>query len=993
MAYNSAHTGPEIDAAVQLLGQIQDARDSTSQDLLEVKDLAAQVKIDAGQVSAQTETVTAKASQVSSSAVAVEQARSEVEGATEIAQEAKDAAVASAASALESQGAASVSEQAAAQSQLAAGLSEQVSAESAAEAATAAEQVAADRVAAAASAASAAASAQNAEAVVTGGTASVTPGSGLIPLADAQGKIASDWLPIDIARMEAVQAAVDAAAEAVDAAAEARSRAASFLLPSPEVPFVRDDGSPLQVGDRYFNSIEQAEFIFTTSGWQANDSLFAIEEYRAELANESGGGGAEGIGFDDGTVADILAFAKPFADYAEIRTYSGIATAGRILSRNLAGDFRVDPSSSAADNGVTIIVDAIGRRWVRQFSGPIDVRWAGAIGGTTTDDNYQAIQKCCDIAAAAGGGAVMLPEMFRKADTSVSIKPGNNVMLFGLGEGTGIFHDDRPDNPVRQDVIDLSLTIGVTLKDFRVVGTVKTYPTETNQKNAIVGTNVRNVRIENVTLDSLRFMAINLHYVRGGVVTDCTLRDIMRDGVRMTHSQDIKITDNDFERVADDAIALHMLDASTAPVGSGAVVTGNTFEFCQGAKILGAKVLTVADNVWRRSIRLPLVISNNYDLEGNTAVFAINIHDNHFIDTFNNYRTTLSDCVMSITFRNRTNGALTTRPGVSSSVFPYNYLNDNDAAGAVNIGAYGVNIHDNKIYRTIDATGQLLSTLGYGNVLDRKGGSADEGYFDPILTSTFFDTHGIRVFGAMRGLNIHDNEFSGGGLNKSAIIIDGNDSNGVHEDQMVHDNTFTDWPGIGVDLRRTTFAARYVSVRGNKFNLDPLMRHPDHNADNTWSSIASVVAIACGATGLHGFAESNEFEHCAAIVDQPTRMSWGRSNVVKWQPPGTGTGLDDNAANKGVRYIPSAIRLVHVIYNGDPTSASFKSITTTPRMAANAMPTTGTYVYGHITENTTPTILGTVGSRYIIMGWARLNTGSAHVANTDWTEMRALTGT
>lgn len=798
---------------------------------------------------------------------------------------------------------------------------------------------------------------------------------------------------------EAIQQALDASNEAAQAAEEAAdtatARTAGFLEPSATNPVVRDNGLPLQQGDRYFNTEDQTEYIYKPSGWEANDSSVALEAYKAELVEQSGGGGAERIGFDDGTVADILSFAKPFADYAEIRAYSGIATAGRILARNLAGDFRVDSSSAAADNGVTILVDAIGRRWIRQFFGPIDVRWAGAIGGTTTDDNYQAIQMCCDIAAAAGGGAVMLPEMYRKADTSVSIKPGNNVTIFGLGEGTGIFHDDRPDNPVRQDVIDLSLTIGVTLKDFRIVGTLKTYPTETNQKNAIVGTNVRNVRIENVTLDSLRFMAINLHYVRGGVVEACTLRDVMRDGVRMTHSQDIRICYNDFERVADDAIALHMLDASTAPVGSGAVVIGNTFEFCQGAKILGAKVLTVADNVWRRSIRLPLVISNNYDLEGNTAVFAINIHDNHFIDTFNNYRTTLSDCVMSITFRNRTNGALTTRPGVNSSVFPYNYLNDNDAAGAVNIGAYGVNIHDNKIYRTIDATGQLLSTLGYGNVLDRKGGSADEGYFDPILTSTFFDTHGIRVFGAMRGLNIHDNEFSGGGLNKSAIIIDGNDSNGVHEDQMVHDNTFTDWPGIGVDLRRTAFAARYVSVRGNKFNLDPLMRHPDHNADNTWSSIANVVAIACGATGLHGFAESNEFEHCAAIVDQPTRMSWGRSNVAKWQPSGTGTGIDNNtdaAANKGIRYIPSAIRLVHVIYNGDPTSASFKNITTTPRMAANAMPTTGTYVYGHITENTTPTILGAAGSRYIIIGWARLSTGANHALNTDWAELRALTG-
>ena len=40
MAYNSAHTGPEIDAAVEMLGQVQSARDATASDLAEVSALA-----------------------------------------------------------------------------------------------------------------------------------------------------------------------------------------------------------------------------------------------------------------------------------------------------------------------------------------------------------------------------------------------------------------------------------------------------------------------------------------------------------------------------------------------------------------------------------------------------------------------------------------------------------------------------------------------------------------------------------------------------------------------------------------------------------------------------------------------------------------------------------------------------------------------------------------------------------------------------------------
>ena len=53
MAYNSAHTGPEIDAAVQLLGEIQEAKNSTASDRQAVAGMAATVAAQAAQVSSQ----------------------------------------------------------------------------------------------------------------------------------------------------------------------------------------------------------------------------------------------------------------------------------------------------------------------------------------------------------------------------------------------------------------------------------------------------------------------------------------------------------------------------------------------------------------------------------------------------------------------------------------------------------------------------------------------------------------------------------------------------------------------------------------------------------------------------------------------------------------------------------------------------------------------------------------------------------------------------
>jgi hypothetical protein len=217
MAYNSAHTGPEIDAAVQMLGQIQDARDATASDLVEVSALASQVDDNADQVATKAATVSAQTAQVLARATEVEQAHDETLSASVVAVSAKDAASLSAGSAQTSQASATSSASAAAQSQVAAGLSEQISAENAESSSadrlvveTLAQQVEADSASAQINADSAALSALNAAAVVTGGTATIAPAPGKIPLADAGGKINSDWLSADVARSQAIADIQDA---------------------------------------------------------------------------------------------------------------------------------------------------------------------------------------------------------------------------------------------------------------------------------------------------------------------------------------------------------------------------------------------------------------------------------------------------------------------------------------------------------------------------------------------------------------------------------------------------------------------------------------------------------------------------------------------------------------------------------------------------------------------------------------------------------------
>lgn len=87
-------------------------------------------------------------------------------------------------------------------------------------------------------------------------------------------------------------------------------------------------------------------------------------------ADASATTGASLLGYDGGTLQDVADFAKPLQDYSALRNYAGRAKSIRITKVGIAGIFDYDSSDvSSADNGGTIIVDSIGRRWKRWNQG------------------------------------------------------------------------------------------------------------------------------------------------------------------------------------------------------------------------------------------------------------------------------------------------------------------------------------------------------------------------------------------------------------------------------------------------------------------------------------------------------------------------------------------------------------------------------------------------------------------------------------------------
>jgi hypothetical protein len=96
-------------------------------------------------------------------------------------------------------------------------------------------------------------------------------------------------------------------------------------------------------------------------------------------------------------LGEVSSFSKiGSANYADIRAYAGddyaISCYGREnFSDNSFGIFqRDDADTSSQDNDGTILVDSLGRRWKRSYTGPVDARWFGVKADGVTDDTLAA---------------------------------------------------------------------------------------------------------------------------------------------------------------------------------------------------------------------------------------------------------------------------------------------------------------------------------------------------------------------------------------------------------------------------------------------------------------------------------------------------------------------------------------------------------------------------------------------------------------------------
>ena len=199
-------------------------------------------------------------------------------------------------------------------------------------------------------------------------------------------------------------------------------------------PLTRDNGEPLQLGDKYLNTAIDREKIYTSSGWIVNNV-----DGQA-LANQTNPQeGAAIVGWDNQNLAEQLKLNKILNTYEDLREYAGLATRVVLQHSGIAGVFALDTADLVTpDDGISVIVGVGNRRWKRQFNGTVDSKWSGAV---PSEDSSSAMQKTIDCAVRKNRRSIIVDD---ELQIPAALVDRSQVFFRGSGKvsGAGAYRKD-----------------------------------------------------------------------------------------------------------------------------------------------------------------------------------------------------------------------------------------------------------------------------------------------------------------------------------------------------------------------------------------------------------------------------------------------------------------------------------------------------------------------------------------------------------------------
>ena len=674
--------------------------------------------------------------------------------------------------------------------------------------------------------------------------------------------------------------------------------------------------------------------------------------------------------------ADIPSRVIPFRSI----TLSGFYSAGDLG----AGAVYVRGTSS----GPMAVRDAAGTWWNLYISQGLRTGWCGAKHDGATDDTA-AFRLAWDIACASSNPRLILEAGVMRITTATApFNAVSGMVVEGTSSGAASIKwvEGSLDCLMGRRYDVAGRASNILFRDFSVFGThgdAGFY--DRSAHYPIMCYNVDGLVFERVRVEKSRIMAIVARSCVNVSAQRCVVRYCAADGINFTNCDDYDISLNLVEFVDDDAIAAH--NDTGGRVDRRGTIIGNHVRFAQGIKALGMVTGGVHGNTVEfcmgQGVNVTTMTSGT---EGRNAANGLvlgpnnikNCIDRTIVDGLNS-----GAPYMTISGVSAQAGGLAAIPGENDTatgtvIDPYPYFSQSNDAGVSTDpvpGAWGISAPGNIFVRDIPS-GVLLSSLGLGTFYTRNGP------VDPTLTDAALRQAGYNFAGIIRGISITGGSIIGIGpafsfsgdarVSGRAVGISGYDLSSV----------------ITIS-GSNTYHQDFVE-QANSWDIDPLYKHTNRGANGTWATAGSPTAILIqNASGIQSI--GSKFRNCCRISDVALSAGLGttekaefRDAVIDCLPSAVGF----SASNRGVGEIPRCgpnfwLRIV----DADPTSSTFKQVLNTCKRQAGSIPTSGYYLAGMFVESTAKT----VSSGKVLLGWARLTTGNAHVSGTDWSPVYGTT--
>ena len=621
----------------------------------------------------------------------------------------------------------------------------------------------------------------------------------------------------------------------------------------------------------------------------------------------------------------------------------------------------------------------------------------GAIGNGIAADTSAFVETILAITT-AGGGVMYIPD-----GTYITAPFGlaSNITILGHGAKSILKSNSTTTNPVIYHIGSVGSQIdNVVIKDIAVDGHWLANQSEAGSNGLITATYVNNITIENCHLSHSRFMGININNCTKVKVLNNAIKNCVRDMIGVWSSPNTIIIGNILTGNDDDGISFHSM--GEVPVRNNIIISNNELTDTGPIRAISMLGITITGNRINRPKGQGIAaLNSNPGFTGLLASSSFNnISNNVITDVIDRQyfingassNDNLRTYILFDTIKAQA-GALASIPGMPDGTGvvndPYGYYYTNSGATGNDAVRYGSTnkITGNVLKRTLPAVANY-SLWGFGLAFTKNG------FINLPLTNSHLDGQGVAFRLPTESLLITDNIVDCGNYGIIAQLASGvTVSDRLAKSVVITNNIIRNTKLAGINLSLGSFSHQDIKLENNVIDCDPLFISANRGANGTWLASGNPIAINgdnCGSLVV----AKNTFRNACQVFSQAGASAFQviENNLLFANPLVSGFSV----TNAGIGTIPgigNGGQFWLQYENCDPASAQLGNSLGHNFRNASSIPAAGTWFANSWVANRVMSVSGTAGSRYIVLGWARLTTGANHVLNTDWIETRVLTGT